>query len=556
MAALAHVAPLTPPGQSVAPGAAAQRPIAPPSDFPASLPRSTGRRLAAPTLVAGDLAAQRPGPPGDDGFSPVDPGLAAPSPQVLSESGVAPVELEASPLPGGSVANMPGATVVDLAPPPPRSALLAGATARVPQSSAGSEWQEWALGPDRAPAPGSDGPRSRGRDRSSFVTGSWRRLGWSAMSILALVALLGIGLGVAVGVLIDPPSAEATSSADAEALAGQATRSPALVGCRTGAEAKRLAESVVSKVPVGLLAPRESGTVAAAFAVARGSALGLTIDVSDLSTRVAYRHTTRRQVLGVSPVELPSGIDFHVDEAAVGGLKQRVSLPGEPESELAVSAAGVVFATRNPPAERVLWPLGPSAKVGRLAVAETAGGGYAVAFRRGGRAGSVVVAWVGAGGRRHSALHVVPFAGEQVGEPALAARGDELVMAVASRESAAAPWTLQLAVAARGQAPHRVRSLSLVRGGPGGGAKAPRVAAIEHGRWFLQWTEGGSGHHVVRAITLGADLGRLGDSVAISPEGLNAGAGALVGIDGGAFSAFLGHVAGRYELWGTVLSCR
>jgi hypothetical protein len=115
---------------------------------------------------------------------------------------------------------------------------------------------------------------------------------------------------------------------------------------------------------------------------------------------------------------------------------------------------------------------------------------------------------------------------------------------------------VQLAVAKPGALPTKAQAFSLPSGGPGGEAISPTAAPLSGGRWLLQWTEGKAGSRVVRAQTLGADLAPLGDALSLSPQGVEAGQGA-VGVAGEhAVATYLVKSATGYELWASSLACK
>ena len=69
------------------------------------------------------------------------------------------------------------------------------------------------------------------------------------------------------------------------------------------------------------------------------------------------------------------------------------------------------------------------------------------------------------------------------------------------------------------------------------------------------WTEGGAGSRAVRAQTLTAELGLLGDPIALSPPAGNFGQGVIGVVGHYAATVFLSKGSSSYELWGAVLQC-
>jgi len=202
----------------------------------------------------------------------------------------------------------------------------------------------------------------------------------------------------------------------------------------------------------------------------------------------------------------------------------------------------------------VLWPGGTGQRMTEIRLATTPSGDHAVAFRRGGQSGQVLVGWLGPDGARKSALS--PVQGDQfLGTPMVAANKRSILVAFASRDSRQDHWGVRLAQAPNGKLPANSQSFAIPPGGPGIEAISPSAAGLGDDRWLLQWTEGSSGDHAVRVQMLGADLQPIGDAITVSPKEANAGQGVVWVRGGKALSLFLVSKGRRLELWGAALKC-
>jgi hypothetical protein len=182
--------------------------------------------------------------------------------------------------------------------------------------------------------------------------------------------------------------------------------------------------------------------------------------------------------------------------------------------------------------------------------------GYPFAFRRD---GAIYAGWLDMGRTAKGGITRISGAGapagSPVGSPAIAYNRRELAVAFADRAAKDEPWTIRVGRAQMGSVPTTTAAFTLPSGGPGAPAIAPAIAGLADGRWLLVWTEGSGKNHDVRAQTLDPELRPVGDPIAISRPGSNAGQGAVAIEKGKGIVAFLAPAGKGYDLWSTSLDC-
>jgi hypothetical protein len=180
--------------------------------------------------------------------------------------------------------------------------------------------------------------------------------------------------------------------------------------------------------------------------------------------------------------------------------------------------------------------------------------GVAVAFRRGG----AVFAGVATGDavlEPKGSLASIAGLG-QVGSPAIAASGDDVMLAWADRPQGQEEWQVRLARMTIGDKPGDATTFAIPEGGLGAQAMSPALAPLGGGRFLLSWTEGPVASHQVRAVAIGADGRASGTAMAISASGVNAGQPqAAVNADGKGVVAFLVAKGKNYEVHAAPIAC-
>jgi len=367
----------------------------------------------------------------------------------------------------------------------------------------------------------------------------------SAFSGALLVALLGL-------MLSRSPSKNPTPEGRPQpsTLAPTPSAPPAVPGCRLALPAARIAASVERSVPPYAAKLEKGGDLALGIAESKTRGIGLRVDPNTLDTSPVFEEEGKDAVRGVVPLTRSGSLTFFVDRDD-RALRSAHTIDEIPPFTLGVSDTG--FSRVVAGGGSLVWQLDPKAKITEPRSAQLPDYGYGVTFRRGGQTGAVMLGFIASDGEKKSELAVVPGAPPFLGTPVIAGSSAGALIAFAGRDSAAAPWKLFVSLTKPGAEPSPARELSA---GSGGGAISPTLAALSEGRWLVQWTEGSSAQYHVHAQSFAADLSPIGQSVAVSPKGANAGQGTLATFAGGALTLFILTTAGHDELWGATLACQ
>jgi len=371
---------------------------------------------------------------------------------------------------------------------------------------------------------------------------------------LVLLGALALVLGVVVIVLLATRSNKLNPLRTADGVGTPAATGSASPrrACTLSLPAHRLARSILRSIPPYIASTPDGSRVAIGVAASRTSALGLLVGPSTLSVARAFARNSHNPLLGVVPTTASGKIGFAVTRSD-GPLGFARTVDAKPRFVLGMSDAGFARVVGNGQPE-VLWPGGTGERMTEIRVATTPSGEHAVAFRRGGQTGQVLVGWLGPGGARKSPLSSVS-GGRFLGTPMVAANKKNILVVFASRDDGQAGWGVRLATAANGKAPSGSQEFAIPAGGPGDQAISPAAAGLDDDHWLLQWTEGSRGHHEVRVQPLHADLAPAGPPITVSPKEANAGQGVVWVRGGKAISLFLITQGRRLELWGAALSC-
>jgi hypothetical protein len=347
----------------------------------------------------------------------------------------------------------------------------------------------------------------------------------------------------------DEASRAATSAVSATAAASAATSVEAK-GCALAVPAAKLAGTVERSISPNLLTLAD-GRVAVGFAAKPTQASGVIVDLKTLDTQAVFDEPGESAVRNVAP-SAGSSLSFSVTRENDTLLSPR-SIDGAPHTLLGFTKDALAKSVGGGAPEGLWSTATDKVTEARAARADQ---GYLVAFRRGGLAGNILAGWLGPDLTKKSELEVVPAGVRYVGTPVVAAHPRSALLAFAGRDDENADWRIRLARAEGGQIPRAVSDFALPPGGPGGGAIAPSLAALDKDRWVLQWTEGGSGQYQVRVQELTGDLAPVGSPALASPKGASAGQGAVWIAGDRALSLFVLTVGGYDELWGASLECR
>jgi len=317
--------------------------------------------------------------------------------------------------------------------------------------------------------------------------------------------------------------------------------------------AARIAANVERSVPPYAAKLENAGSLALGIAETKTKGLGLRVDPNTLDLSTVFEEEGKDAVRGVVPLTRSGSLTFFVDRDD-RALRSAHTIDEVPPFTLGVGDAG--FSRVLAGSTSLVWQLDPNTKITEPRSAQLPGYGYGITFRRGGQSGAVMLGFIANDGEKKSELAAVPGAPEFLGTPVIAGSSAGALIAFAGRDAPGAAWKLFVSQTLPGAAPGPARELTA---GSGGGAISPALAALRGGRWLVQWTEGSSAQYHVHAQSFAADLSPLGQNIAVSPKGANAGQGALSIFAEGADNAltlFILTTAGHDELWGATLACQ
>jgi len=370
----------------------------------------------------------------------------------------------------------------------------------------------------------------------------------SALSGALLVALLALTLSHRSP--SKSPTPEERPSTTSSAPAPPPSAPKALHGCRLVQPAARIAASVERSVPPYVAKVENGGALALGIAETKTKGIGLRVDPHTLDVSPVFEEEGKDAVRGVVPLSRSGSLTFFVDRDDKA-LRSAHTIDEIPPFTLGVSNAG--FSRVVAGGTSLVWQLDASSKITEPRSAQLADYGYGVTFRRGGQSGAVMLGFVGSDGAKKSELAEVPGAPKFLGTPVIAGSGAGALIAFAGRDAASEPWKLFASLTAAGAQPSPARELAT---GSTGAAISPTLAALDDGRWLVQWTEGSTAQYHVHVQSFAADLSPIGQSIAVSPKGANAGQGALAPFANGAATLFILTTAGHDELWGATLTCQ
>lgn len=347
----------------------------------------------------------------------------------------------------------------------------------------------------------------------------------------------------AISTAIPPPPPPSTSSG------------PVLGDCTMSGEAKSLGWRAI--VAGGLEALPIPNAVAVSFASGPRDGIALAVDPANLTTSTSARaRSLGGDVRRVSPVLVGGKLAVAVDADRKGDkLTLRRAVAATSPIDLGVNENQLVWAPHGKDSWAKLSALEGDSPVEALRGIPLAGDkGIAFAFRR---SGAIYVGTAKGDATLTADGNPQRIAGlGQVGSPALAISGDNVVVAWADRASADANWQVRWTTMKPGSTPADPKTFTIPDGGLGGQAMSPSIAGLGGGRFLIAWTEGPVSNHQVRAITLGADGAPSGAALKISAEGVNAGQPAVgVGADGRGLVSFLAAKGKGYEVHAVSISC-
>lgn len=379
------------------------------------------------------------------------------------------------------------------------------------------------------------------------------RIGLDSRTVVMALSALSGALVVALLVLTFSHSPSKIPTPEAQPSSGSVPApSPpkAVPGCRLALPAAKIAASVERSVPPYAAKLEKVGDLALGIAETKTRGIGLRVDPNTLDVTPVFDEEGKDAVRGVVPLARSGSLTFFVDRDD-RALRSAHTIDEVPPFTLGVSDAG--FSRVVAGSTSLIWQLDPSLKITEPRSAQLADYGYGVTFRRGGQSGAVMLGFVANDGEKKSELVAVPGAPPYLGTPVIAGSRAGALIAFAGRDAPNAAWKLFVSLSKPGAEPGPARELT---SGSGSGAISPALAALGEDRWLVQWTEGSSAQYHVHVQTFASDLSPIGQSIAVSPKGANAGQGALATFTGGAASLFILTTAGHDELWGATLACQ
>jgi hypothetical protein len=291
------------------------------------------------------------------------------------------------------------------------------------------------------------------------------------------------------------------------------------------------------------------GQVAVGYAESRDAAVGVVVDLSDLSVERRFSKSFSRPVARVTPHERDGSLEFLIDHDSDKLAMARTVADRSP-FVVGVNYFGLARATPGEP--ETVWPGGKGTAISEPMFASVAGAGHVVAFARGRFGGSVHAGWLTERGVAKTDLGVLDLAAYEVGTPTLAVGPREIALAVAVRDTPASASRIVAASAAHGSVPRSVVPLSA---GPGPDRSHPVIASLPDGGWLVAWIEG-SENRRVRAQVLGSDLrGAAPPFDVASGIGIEQALGALHRVERRFLSLYVVRAARGPELWGAMLEC-
>jgi hypothetical protein len=309
--------------------------------------------------------------------------------------------------------------------------------------------------------------------------------------------------------------------------------------CALAGEARTIAARAV--IASGVEAEASGGALAFGFAASGRDAVAVAVDPTTLApTATAHAKPLGGDARHVTPLTIGSKVtalpvaDRKGDKLSV----RRVTVATGSPVDVGVADGAIVWAPHGKDAATKLFTLEGEGNVEALRATSLGDGkGLALAFRR----GNAIYVGFAKGEPLEPAGGLARIGGlGQVGSPAIAASGEEALVAWADRAGTDDEWRVRLTKVRVGDVSADGATFTPPAGGPGGAAMSPSLAALGEGRALLAWTEGPVSSHQVRAITLDADGRPIGGALAISAAGLNAGQPAAAALaDGRGAVAYL-----------------
>jgi hypothetical protein len=321
--------------------------------------------------------------------------------------------------------------------------------------------------------------------------------------------------------------------------------------CKVEGSAKVISPRVVPQPAVEVAV--HGSQVALGFATTPKEGLAVQLDPATLEVAQTAKAATNEAIKRVVPINPNAKLAVLVE----GDKRPKRTLWTDTPIDVGLVKGSLVASPFGQATFTKLFPVDGAEPLDALrgaALDGKAGKGYVIAFRR------AQAVWLGAFAADPMAargpLLRVAGLGAQVGQPAIAASGDAVMAAWADRVGPSDPWAIRWVRFAPGELAPAPKDFSAPAGGLGSNVMAPALVGLDGNRFLLAWTEGPATNHQVRALTLGPDGQAIGDPVAISPEGSNAGqAQAAVLGNGRGVVAYLALKGKGFEVVAVPIRC-
>jgi GYF domain 2 len=330
---------------------------------------------------------------------------------------------------------------------------------------------------------------------------------------------------------------------------------PVLGDCTAAGDSKTIAPRAV--IASAIEAHALGNGLALGFAAAPRDAVATSLDPASLAPTATVRtKATGGDARRVTPMLVGSKLTAVPDVDRKGDhLVSRRTVHASTLIDIGFADGNIVWAPHGKDSFAKLFSVdgdGPVEALRAVALADRKG--IALTFRRG-NAIHVGVAKGDSVLEADGPLSKITGLG-QVGSPAIASSGDQVVVAWADRAGAGEDWKIRWTRLKSGSSTSEASTFAIPEGGLGEQAMSPSIAALGGGRFLLAWTEGPVSNHQVRAMTMGADGTPSGSPIAISAAGVNAGQpAAVVGPDGRGAVAFLAARGKALEVHATPIGC-
>ena len=375
-------------------------------------------------------------------------------------------------------------------------------------------------------------------------------------SVAALVLFIFVGVILRALTSSPPTDTTTTTASSASAVASaapvvstapvaSAPPPPNPIACAVAGEAHVVAPRAM--IASGIEVVAIDSRIAIGFAKTATAAVTIDLDPTTLSAAGTHEADASDTIKRVTP--MPSGkmaIDLDATADAIRGRRRLVG-----DYDVGASSGELVWAPHGTSTTKALWKLAGDAQVEATRGAAI-DGGLAIAYRYDG------AIWAGlAKGAEltpSAPVHVAGL-GPQVGAPAIAAAGGNVIVAWADRADKNAPWGLRAFVWTEATEP-AAQPFTPPAGGLGENVMSPSLSALADGSFLLVWTEGPMAQQQVRARVLGGDGTQRGNAIEVSGAGIHAGQGrAAVLPDGRGVIAFLAAVGPAFEVRAAAIRC-